>query len=208
MPRKAGPRIKSGVANGRKRPIANIWNECNQSEMNCQDPHPSALDKFVKPFIGDPAWGAKQGYGSFLTFEFGNPELKIEERHSETSGLRRNAYVSGKWHVWIYCCAWRFSSHGDEISWSEDANDQIARATAMLNGQKLVSVSVDPAQGRSRFIFDLGGLLETWPTGDDLTEKQWLIYGPDNVFTYRADGQYSLQAAEAAADPEQWLSIG
>jgi hypothetical protein len=96
---------------------------------------------------------AKQGYGSFLTFEFGHPE--------QTRGLRRSANVHGEWHVWIYCCDWRFLSNGKQVAWSEDSKDQIARATGMIDGQKLLGLSVEPAQGLSRFEFDLGGLLET-----------------------------------------------
>ncbi|MDT7530925.1 hypothetical protein OVY29_19870 [Sphingopyxis sp. SE2] len=173
--------------------------------MSGNDVYLSELDKFVRPFIGYPAWGARQGYGSFLTFEFGDPELKVEERNSEKRGLRRDAYVQGEWHVWIYCCVWRFSSHGHQIAWSEDPKDQIYRATGMLDGQKLVSVHVNPSKGQSRFDFDLGGLLETWPVGDDLTEEQWFIYSPHNVFTYRADGKYSLETPDTRAEQERWL---
>lgn len=80
-------------------------------------------------------------------------------------------------------------------------------ATANLNGQKLTKISMFPSTGRSKFEFDLGGLFETWPVGDDRTTKQWIIYGPDAVFTYRADGQYSLQLADTPPEMTRWQPL-
>lgn len=162
------------------------------------------LDQFVAPFVGQPAWGARQGHGSFLTLEFGAPELIVKERHSAKDGLRRQAYVRGRWHVWIYCCQWRFTQHGKQIAWSESSREDIGRATAWLEGQNLLRVSVDPPSGKSLFAFDLGGLLETWPVGDDPTVEQWYIFGPDDVFAYRADGRWCRQPADTPRDQEQW----
>ena len=167
-----------------------------------------ALSDFVSPFLGQPVWGAKQGYGSFLSLEFCAPELIVKEWQSETKGLRRQAYVRGRWNVWIYCCDWRFTAYGEQIAWSEDARDEIARAMGMLDGQKLNDVSLDPATGKSHFTFDLGGQLETWPTGDDPTEEQWFIYGPENVFGYRADGRFSKQPVDTPRDSEHWCAPG
>lgn len=166
-----------------------------------------ALDSFTLSMIGQPAWGAKQGYGSFLTFEFGDPELKIQEWRSEQRGFRRQAYVQGRWHIWIYCCEWRVSVDSQPIAWSEDSRDDILRATANLDGQKLTKISVSPSAGRSKFEFDLGGLLETWPVGDDPTTEQWFIYGPDAVFAYRADGQCSLQPADTPPEMKRWQPL-
>lgn len=175
--------------------------------MNLQKSDLVELHKHVAPIIGNPAWGTKQGIGSFLTFEFGHPELIIKERHSEKIGLSRSAYVQGEWHVWIYCCAWRFSSHGDQIAGSENNNNQISRAASMLDGQKLMNVSLVPEKGRSTFKFDLGGLLERWPAGNDTTEEQWFIYGPENVFAYRADGNYMLHGKNVASDLSHWRAF-
>lgn len=118
------------------------------------------LDRFVQPMLGLPAWGVKQGHGSFLTFEFGEPKLEVSERLRDERTIR-DAYKHGQWHLWIYCCHWRAFQDGTELAWSEDADREIARATATLNGQKLLSISVAPQEGRSTFVFDLGGSLET-----------------------------------------------
>jgi|KBSSwiStaDraftv2_1062776.scaffolds.fasta_scaffold635049_1 hypothetical protein len=163
-----------------------------------------ALRDFLAPFLGKPVWGAKQGYASFLSFEFCTPKLVVKEWQRNGQGLRRHAYVKGRWSIWIYCCEWRFTAHDKQIACSEGTRDDIACAMGMLDGQKLIDVSLGPEAGRSHFTFDLGGQLETWPTGDDLTEEQWFIYGPQNVFGYRADGRFSKQPADTPRDSERW----
>lgn len=175
--------------------------------MEVVEPPQSPLTAFIAQMLGLPAWGAKQGYGSFLSFEFGPPELIVKERVSERRGRWRQAYVEGCWHVWIYCCHWRFCAHQEQIAWSEDSRDDIGRAAAMLDGQILTGVRIEPRKGKSWFEFDLGGVLETWPVGDDPHEEQWFIYAPEAVFKYRADGRYSKQPADTPRSEECWIEI-
>lgn len=157
--------------------------------------------------LGLPAWGVKQGHGSFLTFEFGEPTLEVHERQSSDGGLRRSAYVRGKWHLWIYCCHWKAFQDQVQLAWSEDANELIARGADRLNGQKLVAVNVHPTTGRSTISFDLGGSLETWPYGDDPTDEQWIISTETDAFAYRADGLYKLDPRDTPPDQERWLPL-
>jgi hypothetical protein len=157
--------------------------------------------------LGLPAWDVKQGHGSFLTFEFGEPKLKISERRSKDGGLRRSAYVRGEWHLWIYCCHWRALQHGAQLAWSEDTREVIDRAAATLNGQKLKAVTVDPAEGRSTFTFDLGGSIETWPYGDDPADEQWIILTNTEAFVFRADGYYTRQPSDKPLKQGEWLSV-
>jgi hypothetical protein len=148
----------------------------------------------------------KQGYGSFLTFEFGEP---VRERGSEREGLR-SATTSehGEWHLWVYCCHWRVLQDGAQLAWSEDDRDTIGGAMHRLNGQKLFSVNVAPQQGRSDFRFDLGGSLETWPYGGDPTDEQWMLFAGQETFTYRADGRYSQGPSHAAKNVVSlWLAF-
>jgi len=175
--------------------------------MNGAASGPSPLDEFVRPILGLPAWGARQGYGSFLTFEFGEPKLEVVERRSEKARLRRSAYVQGEWHLWIYSCHWRTMQDGKQIAWSEDPDEIIGRAAARLNGQKLLAVKVDPTKGGSTFIFDLGGSLETWPYGDDPEEKQWIILTKTEAFGYRADGFCARDPSDTPPDQERWARL-
>jgi hypothetical protein len=157
--------------------------------------------------LGLPAWDVKNGYGSFLTFEFGDPKLVVKDRNLPGKAPRRAAYCHGEWHLWIYCCHWRVLQDGNELAWSEDSERAIGRATGFLNGQKLVSVSADPDQGRSTFVFDLGGSLETWPYGDDPTEEQWNIRRGAKVFAYRADGAYACGPDDTEPHLVRWLPL-
>ena len=166
------------------------------------------VDAFIGPLLGLPAWGVKQGHGSFLTFEFGQPKLEVgKPRQSDERGSRRTAYVHGEWHLWIYCCNWRASQDGAELAWSEDATEAIGRAVGRLNGQKLIGVDVAPAEGSSTFKFDLGGVLETWPYGDDPTDEQWIILSATEAFAYRADGFYKRDPSDTPPDQERWLPL-
>jgi hypothetical protein len=105
---------------------------------------PVPLETFIKPMLGLAAWGVRQGYGSFLSFEFGQPKLEVTERHSPGKGLRRSAYVQGQWRLSTYCCHWRALQDGTQLAWSEDSDQLIGRAAATLNAQKLLGVRVAP----------------------------------------------------------------
>jgi hypothetical protein len=167
----------------------------------------SPLDDFVGPMLGLPAWGVKQGYGSFLTFEFGQPKLVVVERKSGERHARRSVYIQGQWHLWIYCCHWRAFQDDAQLACSDDANEQIGRAAAILSGQKLTAIRVDPAQGRCTFELDLGGLLETWPYGDDSSDEQWTILTDTEAFGYRADGFYHRDPIDTKPNKERWLPL-
>ena len=176
--------------------------------MTSEPEAPNPVDAFVRPILGVPAWGVKQGHGSFLTFEFGEPKLELgEPRQSQERGLGRSAHVHGEWHLWIYCCQWRALQDGLELARSEIAHEAIERAAATFNGQKLIRVAVAPAEGRSTFTFDLGGVLETWPYGDDPTDQQWLILTGAEAFAYRADGLYKRDPSDTPPDQERWLPL-
>jgi hypothetical protein len=181
--------------------------QCNQPRVSSEAPAPDPLDAFVSPILGLAAWGVKQGHGSFLTLEFGEPKLEVSERRSEDRGLRRSACVNGEWRLWIYCCHWRALQDGAQLAWSEDADEAIERSAARLNGQRLMAVSVDPMEGRSTFTFDLGGALETWPYGDDPNDEQWIIRARTEMFVYRADGFYRRAAGDRLPEREPWLPL-
>jgi hypothetical protein len=165
------------------------------------------------PIFGLPCWGVGQGHGTFLTMEFGHPRQEIihpvydPRPGSGAQGYaRRTVVIRGDWHLWIYCCGWRIA-HGEHVFalWDSSA-EMIATACRRLDGQVLTGVEVETASGRGRslFIFDLGGCLETWPYDDELNE-QWLLYCPDgNVYTYRSDGFASYQPGSGPKSDEQW----
>jgi len=172
------------------------------------------------PVIGLPAWRVQKGHGSFLTFEFGTPHLYIREPREPIAELstqdspmrrqlrRRLVVPHGDWHLWIQCCHWRCSENGIAQSMDESSDAEIIAAAKSMDGQRLISIVTDPAAGRSRFQFDLGATLETWPYDDDRNHKQWLLFTPSKyVLSYRADGHYSWAAKDQPADEARWLPL-
>lgn len=73
----------------------------------------STIDKVFRPLYGKPSWQIQQGHGSFLTFEFGEPNPCIREpiRASELKRLaaKRLATVLSDWHLWKHL-NWRILS--------------------------------------------------------------------------------------------------
>jgi hypothetical protein len=157
------------------------------------------------PIIGLFAWGAEKGQGSMLTFEFGDPHLSVREpiTASPTSSpkirkalARRRVRPHGVWYLWIYCCNWRISAQDLEIAHSEASNEAIVEAVKEIDGQKLLSLDVDPSQGTSCFRFDLGASLETWPYGESRDDEQWLLYEKDGkILSFHADGHCSWETS-------------
>ncbi|MBX3416288.1 MAG: hypothetical protein KF851_01695 [Pirellulaceae bacterium] len=169
-----------------------------------------SIDELFQPLKGVPSWHVKKGYGSFLTFEFGTPSQEIREPRtvSNSSPLvrellaRRCVTIHGQWHLWVYCCGWRIRMADSELAHNESSDDEIAAACLELDGQAIQNVKCEPKFGRTRFHFDLGGVLETAPYNDELLE-QWMLYLPDgNVYTYRSDGAASF--GPGSRDMQEW----
>jgi hypothetical protein len=74
------------------------------------------IERSFAKLQGKLCWGAKRGFGSFLTLEFASPRLVVRELPSSTRAVsrrvqklfaRRLVSARGRWHLWIYCCEWR-----------------------------------------------------------------------------------------------------
>ena len=161
-----------------------------------------------------PCWNVKPGYSSFLTFEFGQPHLRIDEPRKPKGEVsprvrkllaRRRIYVHGDWHLWIYCCDWGVFESG-KIVGDCSSKSRIQKAAWALDGQKLVAVTIVPRGTRSIFEFDLGGRLETRPY--DRRSEQWMLYCPSGrVLTFRADKMYSYGPGNRALKERNWRPI-
>lgn len=167
------------------------------------------------PIYGKPCWQASAGHVGFLRFDFGMPLLKIGDVRQRTYFLssrergktaRRDFYVQGEWHLWVYCCDWAISLNGKRIARSESADKRIDRTVGLLDGQILTNVSIDPRNGRSVFEFYLGGILSTWPY--DNNSEQWMLFEPSRyVLTVRADGWYHHDLGNTLPDQEHWQPL-
>src|ERR1017187_8707670 len=87
-------------------------------------PIASVFEKAFRSIYGKSCWDVKPGYGSFLTFEFGQPHLVVREPIAASTSApakvrealaRSQVYPRGEWHLWIYCCDWEVFSKGKPI---------------------------------------------------------------------------------------------
>ena len=162
------------------------------------------VTKAFAPVLGMPTWQVKQGYGSFVTFEFGEPTLEVHYKLSKVSidtkeGKlelpRRLSVVHGEWHLWIYCCNWTLT-HGDhELAHSESDTPTIAKALLVLNGQALTNVEVEKSDARSVFDFDLGCRLTTTPfeREEEPTEQWSFSYCDGQSLAFFDDGTFTSE---------------
>lgn len=174
----------------------------------------SIIDDIFQPLYGKPSWQVKQGYGSFLTFEFGEPKLHITEPREPSKEAseklrkrwaRRHVYIHGEWHLWVYVCNWYAFHQGKELAHNESTNKVIKNALLELDGQALTSVTVNKSFV-SIFEFDLGGRLEVIPNYNDFEEADdlWLLYEPSgNVFTLRSDRKYKRAPGDGSEKHER-----
>jgi hypothetical protein len=164
---------------------------------------------------GRPACSMKQGYGSSLTMEFGEPDLQIREPLVTSPGAssqsrenlsRRRVTVTGQWHLWIYCCNWSIAEYDCELAGSESSTEVIARGTRRLDGQKLLSVERGAMRGSWIFEFDLGGKVRTWPYADEPSLEQWLLYERKSgrVLEVRGDDQWQCAPGGQKVGNDDW----
>jgi len=177
----------------------------------------SIINDVFQPILGKPCWQVEQGYASFLTFEFGEPHLQIQEPRQASKQAteklrkrwaRRHIFVHGDWHLWIYICDWRIFLHEEEIANNTATRKTIRKALLELDGQVLTSVTIKKSY-ISVFEFDLGCKLEVIPNHDDYkkTDELWLLYEPSGyVFTLRADGKYRHRPGDGSVK-DKWEAL-
>ncbi len=175
----------------------------------------SIIDDVFAPVYGKPCWNFEQGYGSFLTMEFGEPHLHIREPYEAPpqapASVRRHAaqrfiWVHGDWHLWVYLCDWRIFFHGRQLADQDCKRSVVKKATIELDGQALVRISLSPALVTT-LEFDLGGALEIVPNTAEYgeTSELWHLYEPSgDVFTLRSDGRYSRMPGDTPYGEHVW----
>jgi hypothetical protein len=118
-------------------------------------------------------------------------------------------HVRGDWHLWIYICDWHIFLNDQELANHDSNRRTIKKALVEINGQALTKVSVNDSLV-SMFEFDLGGRLEVIPNHEEYekTVDLWLLYEPSgNVFTLRADGQYSHMPGTTLPENHKWKPL-
>lgn len=178
--------------------------------------HKAVSDSFshIKDF---PCWNVRKGHDSFLTLEFGEPLLTINE-YQRTHGkplpgehpriARRDTIVRGEYHLYIYCCHWSINLPDGTTVHSKSPREDIEKTLEQLSGQILKKATVAPRNGSSLFEFDLGGKLQTLPYEESTREGEphdsWMFFETENVLTYRADGKYAYHPSKEKT--KEWFT--
>ncbi|MDX1970371.1 MAG: hypothetical protein SFV23_24590 [Planctomycetaceae bacterium] len=107
---------------------------------------------------------------------------------------RRLVTVRGEWWLWIYCCYWQLTSGDLQLATGSSSLRRIELATSQLDGQELVSVDVEPETGATRFVFDLGCVLQCRRFKRDTDAELWLLYRPSGyVLSVHGNGTFGHQ---------------
>jgi hypothetical protein len=161
------------------------------------------LEESFRGLSGLPCWNVRQGYGSFLTFEFGQPCLEIREPildSPRSSQRRRLVTVLGEYHLWIEQCHWSVSEHQEQLAHSESESSVISRALDHLDGSILRTVRLVPDRGECAFDFefDTSARLKRYAdaTPDD---PIWHLYSNDLVLSYLSSGQLQFGRGDEQA---------
>lgn len=170
-------------------------------------------ENYFEKLFGIFSWRSKKGYGSFLTFDFGEPQITFDEEKNyhypelfDREGqpkkiIRRSVDVRGEWHLWIRYCNWTIQTDGIVLAHDESSDLEIARATRQLQGQSLRQIDICPKTGNTTFDFDLKGKLITtrykdrvdWPFEETIL---WDLFLPDDqVLSVYANGTQKLSSA-------------
>jgi hypothetical protein len=183
--------------------------------------HP--VSEALRPALGRTSWLVKRGHGSFITMEYGEPHVDVRKPRlfpvsiegAPAKTLQRSAFVHGEWHLWIYCCEWSLLLEDIQLAHNESGNATMNRALSVLNGQVLQAVDIEPDDARTRFTFDLGCSLLTYPAPPGIYTiepvRQWMLYsrsGPGlSVLSVRGDGTYSITDGHVKPENMRWLPI-
>src|SRR5438874_6166976 len=125
------------------------------------------LQQIFKKVYGKPSWRIHKSYGSSISFEFGKPKLKVwkkvlyPDKKNGRKYPRRWVVVRGDWSLFIFECDWVIRQDKQKVCSSNSPAQKIAQGCAILNGQILTKVIVEPGSKTTDFHFDLGGHLQT-----------------------------------------------
>lgn len=145
------------------------------------------ITEIFKPLLGREAWSVKLGIGSFLTMEFGNP-ISISANDKR-----------GEWYLWIYCAGWYLENPNGVFIGSEDSRDILGKEVRVLEGHKLENILISTVAFETKFFFDNGIVLHTFPLSffDDC--ESWKLFTPEKrVLIVYPKGEWSYALADKA----------
>jgi hypothetical protein len=167
-------------------------------------PGDELIAKRFAPLRRHPCWGVSYDRQLNLSMHFGRPSLHIEEPFVSRSksptaqrrASRRLVVVRGQWWLWLFCCHWQLKQNDRTLATDSASMRQIELGLKELDGQKLVSLSVNGKSGFTRFEFDLGCKLLCRRFATHLDSDVWTLYGPgEKVLSVTGRGTVCLETS-------------
>ncbi len=150
-----------------------------------------------KPIIDQVVWGAEQGYGSFLTLEFGLPKIGLSSVRKPSADSKfpfdtfdsRDVTIKGEHSFLLFMSNWKILAGKTELAYDESNREKISFALSFIEGQKLQTITVEPRNNTTVLQFDLGGVISisNEDYGDDLHEMWKFHTNNERILTYRND---------------------
>ena len=156
------------------------------------------IEEFIKPVVGKMAWQLMQGYGSFITMEFGLPHLDVSEpvifnrseappsvkKNDKATSLfnRRRVFIRGEWHLWIQYCTWSAESHQGKIANSNMDLEKNRPILDEIDGQYVNAIHWDLKKMIIEIVFDLGAKISIGIEPHTTEGPIMALYGPENEY--------------------------
>lgn len=162
------------------------------------------VHELITSIVGQLAWSAKSGIGSFITIEFGDPNLEVREpitaKQSASPKVaellrRRHVVPIGTWHLWVQEAIWSITAGENKCVFNDD-RDLVDEVLRKIDGQRVLAV--DFTEGKPGFVikFDLGGelIISTAPGQLEADTTAWSLHrwGGPTVSVFQT-GNFSVE---------------
>lgn len=161
------------------------------------------------PLIGRIAWGVDRGHGSAFHMEFGAPHLVVREpvkpKHATSAKTqrllqRRSVNVQGDWSFWVMYADWSLHTRDGVIDCTISPGSPADEALRDLEGQKLLSIEAGEKPNSCVLTFDLGAVLEIWPSAEMLDDLWSLQAWNGRIASLQHDGSLAFEDAKPRDD--------
>ncbi len=137
--------------------------------------------------IGQKPWRVNQGWGSFVTLDFGEARREIMENGREI--------LTGEWHLWVYCCEWEIIDQSARLLvHNESSDEEIASVLAQVQDAALTRFEYDFHSGELELGFGNGLLMKLFPDDEYYEDAEYMMifspqgyvlsFGPHRMVTY------------------------
>jgi hypothetical protein len=147
------------------------------------------MQKYFEPLIGQQPKRARLGFGTFVTFDFGQRHLQNGKFH----------YA---WQLWIQQCDWYLQRRASGTLLNSESNRSLLeRGVRSLETKRLESVSHVADRAETKFMFSEDIVFACKAYNDSEGEDCWALYMPDR-HVLLADSRGRLRCIRSAV-PER-----